>query len=379
MQPATRLVHQGIPDQWTGAVTPPVYFVSTYAQWLGDRPPEQPHEYARSDHPTRAILEEVLAAIEEGGQWAAAFASGMAAIDAVFSLLERGDRCLIYLDVYGGTWRLAQFAYQRYGVEILWCRTTEQLLDLADSARLIWIETPTNPLLTLLDIETIARAKGKDTILVVDNTFATPYLQSPLRWGADLVVHSATKYLGGHSDLLLGAVIGKSPQLEEAIRFWQKTRGAVPGPMECFLTLRGIRTLHLRVERQCANALAVAQALRTHPAVERVLYPGLPDHPQHHLVHKQMNGYGGGMIAVYLRTQDSDRILSMLRQLRIWILGESLGGTESLVSHPATMTHATIPEMVRHPGITPNLIRLSCGIEAAEDLIADLHQALNTL
>lgn len=383
----TICVHAGAdPDPLTGAVSPPLYLTSTYAQWLpGEgKPPSQPYEYSRAGHPTRDRLEEALAILEKG-KWAVTFSSGLAATDALLSaLLQPGDTVVAIQDLYGGTWRLFQKFYSSLSITFHYAGNTDELLHLLrqlPTVRLIWIETPTNPLLRIVDIHRLAeevRSSHPDALLVVDNTFATPIFQTPLTLGADLVVHSATKYLGGHSDLLLGAVIGQDSDLEEKLRFTQKARGAIPGVLECYLLLRGIRTLHLRMQRHQENAMKIAKFLTRHPAVEKVFYPGLRDHPDHEIARKQMRGYGG-MVSFRLRTRDFLQIQRFLRRFQIFLLAESLGGVESLVSHPLTMTHAEMPPDMRPAELDEAVIRLSVGIEDVQDLIADLEQALEVI
>ncbi|MCS7081417.1 MAG: cystathionine gamma-synthase [Bacteroidetes bacterium] len=379
MQFATKAVHAGQrPDPTTGAIMTPIYQTSTYVQ-------EAPgvhkgYAYARVSNPTRTALEENLAALEEA-RFAAAFASGCAAIDAILRQLNPGDHVIATDDLYGGTYRLFRTVYERFGITFGFVDMTDPAaLEAAwrPNTRLIWVETPTNPLLKLIDIAAIAQiARARGAVVVVDNTFATPYLQNPLTLGADLVVHSATKYLGGHSDVIGGAVMTNDERWIEGLRFQQKTTGAVPGPMDCFLVLRGVKTLHVRMERHCQNAQLIAEFLAHHPKVASVRYPGLSSHPQHELARRQMRGFGG-MVSFTLRDDSLEAAIRVLSSTKLFALAESLGGVESLIGHPATMTHAAIPRQERiRAGLTDSLIRLSVGIEDAEDLIRDLDEALS--
>lgn len=378
MKPSTKAVHAGVePDPLTGAVMTPIYQTSTYAQEAPGR--HKGYEYARTQNPTRTALQKALAELENGSE-AVCFSSGMAAADAVIKLLNPGDHVLCSNDVYGGTYRLFTKTFQRYGLYFSFEDLTqsEKLADyIKPNTRLIWVETPSNPLLKIIDIEAVARiAETAGALLCVDNTFASPFLQNPLDLGAHLVVHSATKYLGGHSDVVHGAVVVKQAELAEALRFNQNSTGAVPGPMDCFLVLRGIKTLALRMERHSHNAFEIAEFLRQHPAVAEVYYPGLADHPGHAVAARQMRGFGG-MISFRLKNDCMESAVRVASATRIFTLAESLGGVESLIGHPATMTHASIPaeERIKN-GITDGLLRLSVGIEDAEDLIQDLAQAL---
>jgi cystathionine gamma-lyase len=375
--PGTRIetlaIHAGqAPDPTTGAVMTPVYLTSTYVQ---DGPGgHKGFEYSRTRNPTRDALEGCLAAIE-GGAHGLAFASGLAATDAVLHLLSAGDHVVHSDDVYGGTFRIFDKVYRRHGL-------TFDAVDMTDPARvaralrpetrLVWIESPTNPMLKLVDlaaIATIARSHGART--VVDNTFATPYFQRPLALGIDVVVHSTTKYLNGHSDVVGGAVVTSDDELHARLRFLQNAVGGVPSPMDAFLVLRGLKTLPVRMERHAQNALAVARFLEGHPQVERVIYPGLPSHPQHALARTQMSGFGG-MLTFVLRG-GLPAATAFLRAVRLFSCAESLGGVESLIEHPAIMTHASVPPPIRAAlGIDDGLIRVSVGLEAADDLVADL-------
>jgi len=377
----TRAIHAGQrPDPTSGAIMTPIYQTSTYVQdAVGE--PRGGHEYARVTNPTRDALEGNLASLEEGRD-AAAFASGMAAIEAVVKgLLEEGDHVVCGANVYGGTDRLFRTVWSRFGLEFTYVDTSDAdaLAEaMRPDTRLVHVETPTNPMMGLSDIEECSSvAHDGDALLMVDNTFATPYLQRPLTLGADLVVHSTTKYLNGHSDVVGGAVVVDDEEVAEALRYQQKAAGAVPGPMDSWLVLRGTKTLHARMRAHCSNAERIAAHLAEHPEVEEVLYPGLPDHPQHDLARRQMDGFGG-MITV--ETGSGARARRLAEGTRVFALAESLGGVESLVSVPAAMTHASVPEEKRREiGLTDGLVRLSVGIEEPEDLIADLDRALAAL
>jgi cystathionine gamma-lyase len=373
---STRAIHAGQPpDPATGAVIVPIYATTTYAQEAPGQ--HKGYEYSRSGNPTRTALETCLAALEEGER-GLAFASGLAATTAVLSLLKPGDEVVAASDLYGGTYRLLERVFKPWG---LVTRYTDDINPagfarlLTPAVKLVWIETPTNPLLQILDIAAIAEAAHKaGALLAVDNTFASPYLQRPLALGADLVVHSTTKYLGGHSDVVGGAVIGRG-ELLQPIAFYQNAAGAVPGPFDAWLTLRGLKTLALRMERHCANARRLAAWLGEQPQVERVYYPGLPNHPGHEVAKRQMRDFGG-MISIRLKG-GAEAAKRFLPRTRLFSLAESLGGVESLVCHPATMTHASIPaELRRARGVDDGLIRLSVGIEDADDLQEDLRQAM---
>ena len=375
---STRAVHAGQkPDPATGAVMTPVYLTSTYVQ-------ESPgvhkgFEYSRTQNPTRKALEENLAALE-GGEYGLCFSSGMAAISAVISALSSGDHVLSGDDLYGGTYRVFTKVFERFGILFDFVDTTnseEVLKKITPKTKLLWLETPTNPLLNITDISEVAKiAHAKNVPVAVDNTFATPYLQEPLSLGADLVVHSSTKYIGGHSDVVGGAVITSDKSWYERLKFIQNSVGAVPGPMDSFLLLRGTKTLALRMERHCENALQIARFLLQHPKVLKVYYPGLESHKGHTLAKKQMRAFGG-MISFEL-ADGFEAAKKMASQMKIFSLAESLGGVESLIGHPATMTHAAIPREERlKRGLTDGLIRLSVGIEDVEDLISDLSQALD--
>ncbi|RMG83655.1 MAG: cystathionine gamma-synthase [Bacteroidetes bacterium] len=378
MKFGTKVIHAGIePDSATGAVMTPIYQTSTYAQ---DAPGKHKgFEYARTQNPTRSTLERNLAALENG-KHAVCFGSGLAAMDAILKLLSPGDEILAVNDLYGGSYRLIRRIYEKFGLKgnfIDMTKAAKIEKHLSKKTRLIWIETPTNPMLSIVDIKAVCKIAKKHNILVcVDNTFASPYLQNPLDLGADIVTHSATKYLGGHSDVVHGAVIVRDDKLAEELYFIQNASGAVPGPMDCFLILRGIKTLHLRVERACRNAKKIAKYLRKHPKVGKVYYPGFKDHPNHEIAKKQMRKFGA-MVSFDLKNNDVESAMKVLSHTHLFTLAESLGGVESLIGHPASMTHASIPRKERlKVGLTDSLIRLSVGIEDVEDLIADLEKAL---
>ncbi len=376
----TRAIHAGQqPDPATGAIMTPVYMTSTFVQ-ASPGVVKDGYDYARSKNPTRTALEANLADLE-GGRHGLCFSSGLAAMDCVLHTLNSGDHVVLCDDVYGGSFRILDKAYKQLGVPF----TRVDMTDLAATeraftprTRLVWIETPTNPLLKVIDIVAvvkIARAKGSGIVVGVDNTFATPYLQNPLALGADLVHHSSTKYLGGHSDVVGGALVTSHDDLATRLRFLQNAVGAVPGAMDCFMLLRSTKTLHVRIDRHCENAMKIARFLEGHAAVERVTYPGLPSHPQHALAKRQMRGFGGMVTCVVRGGIDAAR--RMLERVRIFSLAESLGGVESLIEHPAIMTHASVPPDNRAAlGISDGLVRLSVGIEDAEDLIEDLRRAL---
>lgn len=376
MSNATQLIHSIPTDPLTGALSVPIYQTSTFEQ-------EAPgvnrgYDYARSNNPTRQALETLVATLEKG-QVAAAFASGLAAIDAVVKLLKTGDEILAVDDIYGGAFRLFTQVYEKFGIKVNYVDTTEVaniLNAISPNTKLIWLETPTNPTLKISDIQAIAAiAKANNCLLCVDNTFASPALQQPLALGADLVVHSATKYLGGHSDLIAGIVVAKEKELGEKIRFLQNATGAILGPFDSWLVIRGIETLHLRIQQHCRNAQSVAEFLATHPAVEKVFYPGLPTH-KNHLVAKQQSKGFGGIVSFTLKNDTENAAIKFVTSTQYFKLAESLGGIKSLVSHPANMTHKSIPsEKRRAAGVADSLIRLSVGLEEAEDLIEDLKSA----
>ena len=374
----TIAVHAGVkPEATTGAIMTPIFQTSTYVQ-------EAPGvhkgwDYSRAGNPTRDALEESFAALEKA-KHGLAFSSGLAAEQAIIQVLNPGDRVLVCDDVYGGTGRLFRQLFAKYGIDFQFVDMTdhEAVRSLADEkTKMIWVESPTNPLLKVIDIEFMhGIAKEKQAILVVDNTFASPIFQNPIDLGADIVLHSTTKYIGGHSDIIGGAVMTSDSELHERLKFVQFAAGAVPGPIECFLLLRSIKTLAIRMEAHAKNALKVASFLESHPNIEKVYYPGLPSHPQHGLAKKQQSGFSG-MVSFVLKGSFDD-VKKFMDRLKLFELAESLGGVESLINHPELMTHASVPEPLRKKlGIGPNLIRLSCGIEDSQDLIADLEQAFS--
>lgn len=377
-KPATLYVHAGTePDPSTGAIMTPIFQTSTYVQSAPNE--HQGYDYSRAGNPTRAALEKAFAETE-GAQYGLAFSSGVAATDAVVRLLNPGDEVIAANDMYGGTFRLFSKVFERMGIVFHYVDMNN--LDnvqghINDKTRLIWAETPTNPLMSIVDIAGLAALKkDKNILLAVDNTFASSYLQQPLSLGADIVMHSATKYFSGHSDVVMGALMMNNEQLREDLFFIQKSCGAVPGPMDCFLVLRGLKTLHIRLERHCQNGAKVAHFLKDHPKVAKVYWPGFEDHPGHEVAKKQMKDFGG-MVSFEMKDESFEALQKMVSGTKIFTLAESLGGVESLVNHPATMTHASIPKEVREAnGLKDSLIRLSVGIEDADDLIADLNQAL---
>jgi cystathionine beta-lyase/cystathionine gamma-synthase len=378
MKKATQFIHAGAhPDPGTGAIMTPIFQTSTYVQ-------EAPgvhkgYEYARSQNPTRAALEEALAVIE-GGQFGLAFSSGVAATDAVIKLLKPGDEVICGNDMYGGTYRLFSKIFLKFGIVFHYVDMTDLnnvAAAVTPATRLIWAETPTNPLMNIADIKGLGNiAKTNKILLCVDNTFASPALQNPLSLGADIVMHSATKYLSGHSDVIQGALVINDKALRDELYFIQKSCGAVPGPMDCFLVLRGIKTLGIRMERHSQNGEKIAHFLKAHPAVKKVYWPGFTDHPGHEIAKSQMLGFGG-MISFELKNDTMEAARKVLSSTKLFSLAESLGGVESLINHPASMTHASIPREERiKNGLSDTLIRLSVGIEDADDLIADLEQAM---
>lgn len=379
MKLATKLIHAGQePDPSTGAIMTPIYQTSTFVQ-------EAPgvnkgFEYARSQNPTRTALEACLAAIENA-KYGLSFGSGVAATDAVMKLLLPGDEVIAGDDMYGGTYRLFTKIFQPIGIKFHFVNmgNPENIRPLInDKTKLVWTETPTNPLMSISDISTIANiCKAHKLILTVDNTFATPWLQNPLDLGADIVLHSATKYLGGHSDVIQGCLMLNDDSLRERLYFIQKSCGAVPGPMDCFLVLRGLKTLHVRMKAHCENGIRIAHYLKNHPKIEKVYWPGFEDHPNHEIAKKQMRDFGG-MMSFVLKDGTRDAVKRMMTKTHLFALAESLGGVESLINHPATMTHASIPQNEREKvGVVDGLIRLSVGIEDCDDLIADLEKALS--
>ncbi len=374
----SKTIHGGQkPDAGYGAVMPPIYQTSTYAQTTPGS--HKGFAYSRSANPTRTALEKALASIENGN-YGLAFASGMAAIDAIVKLLNPGDEVLSTNDLYGGSYRLFKQVFEKYGIKFQFINmqnadTIEA--HITEKTKLIWVETPTNPMMNILDVKAIATIAKKRSILVaVDNTFATPYLQVPLDLGADIVMHSATKYLGGHSDVVAGALIVNNKELADQLYFIQNASGAVCGPMDSFLTLRGIKTLHLRMQRHCENGKAIAEYLANHPKIEKVYWPGFEDHPNHAIAKRQMKDFGG-MISFVPKGSNYDAAIKIVERLQLFTLAESLGGVESLAGHPASMTHGSIPKKERlKSGVVDSLIRLSIGIEDADDLITDLEQAI---
>ena len=373
----TKAIHAGqAPHGDSGAVMTPIYQTSTYAQESPGK--HTGYEYSRTDNPTRTAYQQCLAALE-GGQYALAFSSGLATTDAILHTLKSGDHVVCCDDVYGGTYRLFERVYRQMGIDFTFVDLTD--ISKAEAAfktntKLLWIETPTNPTLKLVDIEKLsALAHKKGAIAVVDNTFMSSYFQKPLKLGADIVMHSVTKYMNGHSDVVGGALITSNDALYERLKFFQNAVGAVPAPQDCFLVMRGLKTLHVRMQRHAENAAKIADFLEKHPKVERVIYPGLKSHPQHELAKKQMSGFGG-MITFFMKG-GLPEARSFLERVKLFTLAESLGGVESLIEHPAIMTHASVPaEMRKSLGILDNLVRVSCGIEDCDDLIRDLAQAL---
>ncbi len=379
MKFATKVIHAGIePDPSTGAIMTPIFQTSTYVQAApGDH---KGFEYARTQNPTRSVLEKNLAALENGLD-AICFASGLAAQDAVMKLLSSGDEVLAVNDLYGGTYRQMVRVYGQWGLKSRFIDMTDAskvAAQIGPATKLIWIETPTNPMLNIVDIAAVcAIARSRGILTCVDNTFASPYLQNPLDLGADIVLHSATKYIGGHSDVVHGCLIVKDAELAQRLHFIQNATGAVPGPQDCFLILRGIKTLHLRVQRACENASAIAQYLLTHPKVSKVYWPGFAQHPNHEVAKRQMRMFGA-MVSFDLHNNTEENARQVLSSTQLFSLAESLGGVESLIGHPASMTHASIPREERlKVGLTDSLIRLSVGVEDADDLIDDLEKALD--
>ena len=378
MKFGTKVIHAGIePDPSTGAIMTPIYQTSTYVQAApGDH---KGYEYARTQNPTRTVLEKNLAALENATD-AICFGSGLAAMDSVLKLLNPGDEVIATDDLYGGSYRIMTKVFGKYGIKFQFAGIGDiDKLDALINAntKMIWVETPTNPMLNIIDIKAVCdHVKGKNIMVCVDNTFASPYLQNPLDLGADIVVHSATKYLGGHSDVIHGVVVTKNAEIAAQIRFLQNAVGAVPGPQDCFLILRGIKTLHIRVERACQNAEKIANYLDAHPKISKVYYPGFASHPGHEVAKKQMKMFGG-MVSFDLVANNEESARIVLSNTHYFSLAESLGGVESLIGHPASMTHGSIPREERlKVGLTDSLIRLSVGIEDVEDLIQDLEHAL---
>ncbi len=374
----TKAIHAGAdPDPSTGAIMTPIFQTSTYVQ-------ESPgtnkgYGYARGKNPTREALQKNIAALE-GGKHCVCFSSGMGATDAVMRMLRPGDEVITGDDLYGGSYRMFTKIYENYGIKFHFINLTDVnniTKYINANTKLIWAETPTNPTMQIIDIEACAKiAKANKLILAVDNTFASPYLQNPLALGADIVMHSVTKYLGGHSDVVMGALITNDDKLHEQIYFVLNSCGANPGPMDCFLVMRGIKTLHLRMERHCFNGRKIAEFLKTHPRIEKIYWPGFTDHPNHEIAKKQMRDFGG-MISIVLKGASLEDTFKIASSFKVFSLAESLGGVESLINHPVTMTHASIPKVERDKaGVVDNLLRLSVGVEDVEDLIEDLKQAL---
>jgi len=374
----TKVIHGGQQhDPSTGAVMPPIYQTSTYAQSSPGQ--HKGFEYSRTGNPTRQALEKSLASIE-GGTYGLAFASGLSSIDAIIKLLSPGDEVISTNDLYGGTFRLFNTIFKKFGIlfKFIGMEEADRITDhITEKTKLIWIETPTNPMMNVIDIRRCAEiSRDNDLLLVVDNTFATPYLQRPLELGADIVMHSATKYLGGHSDVVMGALVLNDKDLADKLYFIQNASGAVCGPMDSFLVLRGIKTLHLRMQRHCENGRAVAHFLRAHPKIEKVYWPGFEDHPNYEIARSQMKDFGG-MLSFKIKGNKYEDGIKVLENLKVFTLAESLGGVESLSGHPASMTHASIPKEEREKtGVSDSLIRLSVGVEDEKDLIEDLRRAL---
>lgn len=376
----TKTIHGGQQhEEATGSIMTPIFQTSTFAQISPGKPVGE-YEYSRGANPTRTALENSLASLENGTR-GLAFASGLAATDALMKILKPGDEVIATDNLYGGTYRMFTKVYQDFGIKFHFVDMTdlEKLESLiSNSTKLVWLETPTNPLMKLADIHEISKITKKHNILLaVDNTFATPYLQKPLDLGADIVMHSATKYLGGHSDVMAGALIVKDKELVEKLHFSQFATGGILGPMDSFLVLRGIKTLHLRMQRHCENGMKVAEYLSSHPAVKKVYYPGLENHPNHDIAKKQMIGGFGGMVSFTFKSGKMEDAVAFFEKLKVFTLAESLGGVESLANHSATMTHASVPKEERAKmGITDDLVRLSVGVEDIDDLLDDLKQAL---
>jgi cystathionine beta-lyase/cystathionine gamma-synthase len=378
MKFATKAIHAGVhPDPATGAIMTPIYQTSTYVQdGVGNH---KGYEYSRTQNPTRHALEKNIAAIENG-KYGACFGSGLAAIDCVLKMLNPGDEVISTNDLYGGSYRIFKTIFEKYGIifHFVNMQDVDAVAALVnEKTKMIWVETPTNPMMNIVDIEAMAKiSKAAGAMLCVDNTFATPYLQNPLDLGADVVMHSVTKYLGGHSDVVMGALVCSDENIANEMYRIQNSSGAVTAPMDSFLVLRGIKTLHLRVQRHCENGEKVARFLASHPKIDKVYWPGFETHPNHEVAKRQMRGFGG-MISFNLKGNQLEDALSIVKKVEIFALAESLGGVESLIGHPATMTHASIPKDVREQsGVVDSLIRLSVGVEDADDLIADLTQAL---
>ena len=379
MKFGTKAIHAGVhPDESTGAIMTPIYQTSTYIQdGVGNH---KGYEYSRTQNPTRHALERNIAAIENG-EYGACFGSGLAAIDCVIKMLNPGDEVISTNDLYGGSFRLFKTIFEKYGIKFHFVPmgdTTEVEKLLNENTKLIWVETPSNPMMNIVDIKKMAAlAKKANAMLAVDNTFATPYLQNPLDLGADIVMHSVTKYLGGHSDVVMGALVTSDKKIADEMYRIQNSSGAVTAPMDSFLVLRGIKTLHLRMQRHCENGEKIAYFLKDHPKVDKVYWPGFESHPNHDVAKDQMRGFGG-MISFTLKGNKLEDAHKIVSNMKVFALAESLGGVESLIGHPATMTHASIPKEIREKsGVVDSLIRLSVGVEDVEDLIADLEEALS--
>jgi cystathionine beta-lyase len=381
MKFGTKAVHAGVePDPSTGAIMTPIYQTSTYVQEEPSK--HKGYAYARGANPTRNALQKSIAALENG-KYALCFSSGMGATDTVIKLLNQGDEVITSNDLYGGSYRMFKRVFERLGIKF-------HFIDMANpdniipfvnkNTKLIWLETPSNPLMNIIDIEAcVTLAKKHNLSVAVDNTFASPYLQNPLDLGADIVMHSVTKYLGGHSDVVMGALVTNQEKLHQELAFIQNSCGATPGPQDSFLVLRGIKTLHLRMERHCLNGKKIAEYLRNHPKVDHVYWPGFADHPNHEIAKKQMRDFGG-MLSFTLKDDRLEKAFDLMKKVQVFSLAESLGGVESLINHPASMTHASIPREERiKNGLVDSLIRLSIGVEDAEDLIEDLEQALHKI
>lgn len=379
MKFATKAIHAGQePDPTTGAIMTPIYQTSTY--WQKSPGDHKGYEYSRGTNPTRKALEDCLAALENAN-YGLAFSSGMGATDAVLRLLQPGDEVITGNDLYGGSYRIFTKVYAKYGIKFhfLDLSKPENMIPyLNEKTKLVWIETPTNPTMQIIDIEGIAKiTKAKNIILAVDNTFASPYLQTPMDLGADIVMHSVTKYIGGHSDVVMGALLVNDEKLYKDLWFIYNACGATPGPQDAFLVLRGIKTLHLRMKAHCENGEQVARYLKNHPKVDKIYWPGFEDHPNHDVAKRQMRGFGG-MVSITLKDADLQETFRVASRFQVFSLAESLGGVESLINHPTSMTHGSIPKEEREKvGVTDNLLRLSVGVEDIEDLLADLEQALS--
>lgn len=381
MKFGTKAVHAGVePDPSTGAIMTPIYQTSTYVQESPSK--HKGYAYARGANPTRNSLQKSIAALENG-KYGICFSSGMGATDAVIKLLSPGDEVITSNDLYGGSYRMFKRVYEKFGIKFHFIDLTNaNNIDayINDRTKLLWVETPSNPLMRIIDIEAcVKKAKSRNIIVAVDNTFASPYLQNPLNLGADIVMHSVTKYLGGHSDVIMGALVVNDEKLYQDLAFIANSCGAVPGPQDSFLVLRGIKTLHLRMERHCQNGKLIANYLRNHKKVGHVYWPGFTDHPNHDIAKKQMHDFGG-MLSFTLKEDSVENATKLMESVELFSLAESLGGVESLINHPASMTHASIPKEERiKNGLSDSLIRLSIGVEDGEDLIADLEQALSKI